>query len=51
MGEIDNQIKKQIYLKVDKTYLKGVNKRTLGFSKRTTITVIQHLFNMFVQAN
>ena len=26
MGEIDNQIKKQIYLKVDKTYLKGVNK-------------------------
>ena len=51
MVEFDNHLKKNIDLSVDNTQLKGVKQGTPGFSNRTTLVVLQYIFNIFGQVN
>ena len=45
MTEVYNNLMKNIDLAVDEKYLKRVNPVTPGFENRTTVEVLQYLFN------
>ena len=51
MVEVDNQLKKHIYITVDNKYLKGEYKVTLGFGNCVTLALIQYIFDTYSRFN
>ena len=45
MAELNNQLKNQIDLTIEKNHLKGVRLGTIGFVNYTNLLVLQYLFN------